>query len=163
MTTAIGVFDKEEGVLEAIKRFQAARTNRHNLRIVLKNKESAPLLVSDSSIPIEEVYEIREAQDVNQAGTITPLSAAPFAAGSGYTAGSTGLNGGPTGIAAGAVKLDNEPDTKDVLHDIGIEDKFIEPCKEAIDQGYYLLVADTDNEAAAGALLLQSGAYKVLY
>ncbi|WP_054026126.1 hypothetical protein [Bacillus sp. FJAT-28004] len=162
MTVAIGIFEKEEGVLEAIKRFQATRTNEHNLRIVVKNKESAPLLAAETNTPIEEVYEIREAQELNNARVVTPIGVAPFAAG-GYTPGSTGVNGNPAGIVAGAAELDQGLSNKDVLHDIGIPDKHTKECGEAIEQGRYLLVADTDSETAAEALLLQSGAYKVIY
>ena len=80
MTVTIGIFEKEESVLEAIKRFQAARTDKQSLRIVVKNKESAPLLAGQTDIPVDEVYDIREAQERGGDRVVSPIGAAPLVA-----------------------------------------------------------------------------------
>lgn len=161
-TVTIGIFDKEEGVLEAIKRFQETRTNEHKLRIVVKNKESAALLAAETDTPIEEVSEIREAQELSGTGTVAPIGlAAPYATG-GYVSGSTGVIGSPAGIISGAADLDHGTRTKDVLHDIGIPSKHAKECGEAIEQGRYLLVADTDSPKDDEALFFQTGAFNVV-
>jgi hypothetical protein len=162
MKVTIGIFNKEEGVLDAIKRFQANDWNEYNLRIVVKNKESAPILTSQSDVPVEEVYEIREAQEPLIERSVPPVGAVPLAAG-GYTAGSIGASGSP----AGFVPIVNDPEeyqsTNDVLHDIGIPADHAKACGDAVEIGRYLLVIETESEAEAETLLRQAGATNVVY
>ncbi|WP_169087568.1 hypothetical protein [Paenibacillus sp. PL91] len=161
MTVTIGIFKKEEGVLEATKMFQTARTNDYNLRIVLKNKESAPILASQSDVPVEEVYEILEARGP-LTDRVAPLGAVPLAAG-GYTAGSVGASGSPAGFVPVVSDLDDHPGTNDVLHDIGIPEKHANECGDALEVGRYLLILETDSEEEAESLLRLAGATNVVY
>ncbi|CAM4516560.1 hypothetical protein FHS16_003288 [Paenibacillus endophyticus] len=162
MTVTIGIFEKEENVLEAIRMLQAARTGKQNLQIIVKNKEAAPLLAGQTDIPVDEVYDIREAQERNGERVVAPLGAAPLAAG-GYVAGGTGVVGGsPAGFVTGALDADNDTRTEDVLQGIGIPDKHAKTAGDAIEQGRYLLSADTDYEEETKALLIQAGAADVI-
>ncbi|WP_138754991.1 general stress protein [Paenibacillus sinopodophylli] len=157
MTVTIGIFEKEEHVLEAIKLFQAAREDKQSLQIIVKNKEAAPQLSSQTSIPVDEVYDIREAGEPNGERIIAPLAAG------GYVAGSAGVVGGsPAGIVTGAFDLDNDTRTKNVLQSIGVPDKHADTAENAIEQGQYLLSTDTEFEEKAKALLIQAGAIDII-
>ncbi|OBZ11280.1 MULTISPECIES: hypothetical protein [Bacillales] len=161
MTVTIGIFKKEESVLDAIKRFQANAWNDYNLRIVVKNKESAPILASQSDVPVEEVYEIREAQEPLIERAVPPVGAVPLAAG-GYTAGSIGASGSPTGFVPIVNDPDQYPSTHDVLHDIGIPAEHAKECGDAVELGRYLLIIETESAAEAETLLRQAGAANVV-
>jgi hypothetical protein len=165
MTVTIGIFKKEEGIMEAIKMFQTAQsqTNDYNLRIVVKNKESAPILAAQSDVPVEEVYEILEAREPLTDRVVPPIGAVPLAAG-GYTAGSVGASGGsPAGFVPVINDLDDRPGTNDVLHDIGIPEKHAKECGDAVELGRYLFILETDSVEEAESLLRLAGATNVVY
>ncbi|MDQ8734931.1 hypothetical protein [Paenibacillus sp. LHD-38] len=163
MTVTIGIFEKEESVLEAIKMFQAAGTDKQSLQIVVKNKEAAPLLAGQTDIPVDEVYDIREAQERGGDRIVSPIGAAPLVS-DGYVAGGAGVVGGnPTGIVTGTGDLDHNTRTKNVLLDIGIQGKHAETAVDSIEQGRFLLAADTDDKEETKRLLIQAGAFDVIY
>jgi hypothetical protein len=163
MTVTIGIFEKEESVLEAIKRFQAVRTDKQNLQIVVKNKEAAPLLSGQTDIPVDEIYDIREAQERGGDRFVSPIGAAPLVSG-GYVAGGSGVVGAsPTGFVAGTADLENDTRNENVLQDIGIQGRHAKTSGDAIEKGYFLLAADTDDEEVSKRLLIQSGALDVIY
>lgn len=163
MTVTIGIFEKEESVLEAVRMFQAARTDKQSLQIVVKNKEAAPLLAGQTDIPVDEVYDIREAQERGGDRIVSAIGAAPLVS-DGYVAGGAGVVGGNgAGIVVGTGDLDHNTRTKNVLEDIGIQGKHAEMAGDSIEQGRFLLAADTDDEEEAKRLLIQAGAFDVIY
>ncbi|OMF19294.1 hypothetical protein BK133_29885 [Paenibacillus sp. FSL H8-0548] len=164
MKVTIGIFKREEGVLDAAQAFQATNTGTGSLRIIVKNKESAPLLASQSSTPVEEVYEIREAQERGNGNNVPIIGAAPISTAA-YSAGGLGIGTNSGGVVVNAYDpvLDQHQRTQDVLHAIGIPGRFVEECGDAIEQGHFLLVTQDESGAAAEELLLRSGAFNVIH
>ncbi|WP_139991192.1 hypothetical protein [Paenibacillus paridis] len=162
MKVTIGIFEKEEGVLEAIQAFQSTTTGNHNLRIFVKNNEAAPILAAQSDVPVEEVYEIRDAQGQRGERIVPAIGAAPIATG-GYVAGGLGVGASP-GVVIGSTDpdVDERARTQDVLHDIGIPGRLVEVCGDAIEQGKILLLTETETEAEADVLLRRAGASNII-
>ncbi|NIK78974.1 hypothetical protein FHS15_004120 [Paenibacillus castaneae] len=159
MTVTIGIFQNEEKVLEAIKLFQAVHAH-NSLRIVVKNQESAPILTAQTDIPVEEMYEILDAQ-----GRGGVIGVAPIGAG-GYSAtGATGAGPAPGGIIVGGLKRDDERATKGVMRDIGIPGDYAKECGEAVEAGRYLLITESEEntEVEAEALFIQAGASDIFH
>ncbi|WP_424766894.1 hypothetical protein [Paenibacillus sp. sgz302251] len=162
MTVTIGIFEKEEGVLEAIKRFQASETDNKGLRIVLNNKDAAPMLAAQTDIPVEEVYGILDAQESNDLSGRPPLEAAPLAAG-GYSTINNGVRGEPVGIVANVFSRNDGQRIKDVLREIGIPKNCAKECGEAVEEGRFLLIMEADPESEADSVLRQAGAVDVIH
>lgn len=164
MKVTIGIFKREEGVLDAAQAFQATNTGADSVRIIVKNKEAAPLLSSQSNTPVEEVYEIRQAQERGNESNVPVFGAAPITTGA-YSAGGLGIGTNSGGVVVNAKDpvLDERQRTQDVLHAIGIPGRFVEECGDAIEQGHFLLVSQDESGAVAEELLLRSGAFNVIH
>lgn len=164
MKVTIGFFKREEGVLDAAQAFQATSTSTGSLRIIVKSKEAAPLLSSQSNTPVEEVYEIRQTQERGNENNVPAFAAAPISTGA-YSAGGLGVGTNPGGVIVNA--NDPVPDdrqrTQDVLHAIGIPGRFVEECGDAIERGYFLVVNQDGSGAEAEKLLLRSGAFNIIH
>lgn len=161
MTMTIGIFHTEEKALEAIKLLRTVNGDDSGLRFVVKNQESAPILASQSDIPVEEVYEIRKAQERSGISGVAPIGVAtPFASTGISETGVAGVGNGAGGIVVGGLQLEDESDHKKVMLNIGIPDSFAKECGEAVEAGRFLLITESDaeNEATAEALLIQAGA-----
>ncbi|MFB9277697.1 hypothetical protein [Cohnella cellulosilytica] len=153
MTAIVGIFRQEDQVMEGIRQLREAGAESADIRVVVGNRESAPLLGSSSDVNLEELREIqatrrREHGDEWVAG-VAPLSAYPAA---NMAAGNTG-----PGVIV-AADDDGSNDTGAVLAAIGIPDRFCERCADAIDNGHYLLVVDDGREIGAQRILNRAGA-----
>ncbi len=155
MAVSIGIFEKEEEVLEAIRLLREAGADRDEIRVVVNNREGAPLLASDGNVNMEELYRIQSARKYEEDLDI-PIGAAPIA--TGYPVGNTSVNSGPAGVILAGFGSDDGPNSKGVLQDIGIPSQSAELCGKAIENGRFVLVADTDSEISSQSLLKHAGA-----
>lgn len=162
MAVTIGVFENEDDVLEAVRLLREAGLDRDDLRIVVNNSEGAPILSSQSDIPIDEVQAIQTTRDGARLGTdVLPVGGVPLAAG--FTTGSAGLNVAPSGgVLIGALNEDGYG-TVEVLRDIGIPGDAADRCSTEVESGRYLLVAETEADGSAESMLRHAGAAKVVH
>jgi hypothetical protein len=158
LTVTIGIFDKEEEVLEGIRLIQKAGVDKDKIRVVVGNLEGAPLLSSSRDVHIEELYEIQETRWHDEDAPTIPLITPNFA---GFTAGSTMSGGVPVIVPMSGFGLDDGPRSVEILQDIGIPDQAAEKCGKAIESGCFLLVTDADANINARTLLNHAGAADV--
>jgi hypothetical protein len=159
MAVAIGIFDKEEEVLEAIRLLREAGVDKEEIRLVVGNREGAPILASSGDVQIEELYEIQEARAHNGDDQVLPPGVTPIA--TGYTLGSTANGFAPAGVLMVRSGWDDGPGSEEILRDIGIPNQETERCGKAVESGRFLLVADAESEINARTLLSHAGAAEV--
>jgi hypothetical protein len=156
MAISIGIFEKEEDVLEAIRLLREAGVDQDEIRVVVNNREGAPMLASDGNVNIEELYRIESARSYDDDGSF-PLGVVPIAAG--YPVGSTSVSSsGPSGVILAGLGSDDVPDSERILRAIGIPSQSAEQCGHAIENGKYVLVSDADSDINSQSLLKHAGA-----
>ncbi|MBN2980316.1 MULTISPECIES: hypothetical protein [Cohnella] len=167
MATTIGIFDREQQVMDAVERFRAAGRDEAQVRVIVKNAENSPLLSGGLTVPMEEAVGIRgeeERRDGVGAGYAEEDAGVPTAAFVGTLQG-----GGSSGNAAAFPVLGflnwnrDEPGFDATLERMGIPADWADRCAEAIDEGKMLLVADGGSVERNDALFRQAGAADVLY
>jgi hypothetical protein len=161
MAVTIGIFDKEEKVLEAIRMLREAGADKDEIRVVVGNREGSPLLAASQDVHIEELYEIQEIRGDDGEHQTFPLGVAPVA--TGYPVGNTTNGAAPTGVLMARFEWEDGPKSEHVLQDIGIPEQLAKECAKAVESGRYLLVADADSEINAQTLLGHAGAADVLH
>jgi hypothetical protein len=161
MTVTIGFFDNEEGALDAAKKLKEGSTKANGVRLLVQNADSAPILTAQTDIPVEEVYAIRDERGYGGID-IVPLGAAAFTPTGGYNGANGATGNGTPGVVVGGLGSEEGPGTKEVLQDIGIPDHHADSCKDAINNGQYLLVADGDLGIETEDWLRQAGAWQTL-
>lgn len=160
MAVTVGIYEKEDKALEAIRLLREAGAEEDDIRVVVGNREGAPMLASNGNIPIEELYEIQQVRSHDEDDTL-PLGVASI--GTGYPAGSTTMNPGPVaGVILAGVDSENRLNSEAVLRDIGIPSDAAEQCGKAIESGQFVLVVDVDSEINVQTLLRHAGASEVL-
>lgn len=164
MTVNIGVFEKQEEVVEAIRLLREAGVDHDDIRVIVKNAENAPLIASNTDVPVEDLTGIQEAREHQPGpdGTF-PIGAAAVPASTGIGTGNPeGLGGG---FAVGAFHLldDDRDHTERVLRDVGIPKHAADRCEEEVGAGRYLLLAETEEDTNASSLLRHAGASDVLH
>ncbi|BBI35305.1 general stress protein [Cohnella abietis] len=162
MTVTIGIFDKEDEVLQAVRLLREAGVEQEEIRVVVNNREGAPLLAADGEVAIEELYEIQAIRSHDENGDVLPFGTAPMATG-GFPVGSMSMNSnsGTAGVVFYGSNSDEEASSSGVLHAIGIPENAAKQCGQAVESGQYLLVAKTDPELDAQDCLRQAGASDV--
>lgn len=155
MTENIAIFDNEQGVLDAIRMLREAGAEQDDIRVILNNREEAPLLASEQHIRIEELYELQSARDDDEEGTwvVTP----GFLPGGTTTAGT----GRVDAALIGGIDPD-PPGNAELLREIGIPGKSAGKCAKAIENGRYVVVTDTEVGINAEAVLSRAGAADVI-
>ncbi|WP_372631638.1 hypothetical protein [Cohnella sp.] len=154
MTVNVGIFGQEDRVLEGIRMLREAGAESADVRVVVGNRENAPLLASSPDVNLEELYEIqatrRRDYDEEWVAGVAPLSA--------YPAGNLTVGNAAPGVVVAASDVGGNDGTEDVLAAIGIPERYCGSCAEAIDSGGYLLVVDGSREIGARRILNQAGA-----
>lgn len=180
MGYTIGIFDKEQHVLDAVELLCASGAHKEDVRVIVKNEENVPLLSASDAVHVEGIAGIRAAREHyagdgertawDGEGEIPPagLFAVPQLSGTG------GFVGGvvPPGVAApGAVVpagglLDwdgDRPHTDDMLADLGLPDGDASRLAEAVEEGRYLVVVGERPDDQAEGLLSRAGALEVVH
>lgn len=179
MGITIGIFEKEQHVLDAVELLRANGAHNDAVRVIVKNEENVPLLSASDAIQLEGIAGIRAARERfsgdrdgdawDGEGTIPAagLLATPQLSGTG------GYVGGvvPPGVVApgivtpagGLLDWDGDgPDTDSVLSDLGLPDGDADRLAEQVNEGRYLVVVGERPDDQASALLSQAGAVEVV-
>jgi hypothetical protein len=150
MTITMGIFEREEAVLEGVRLLREAGLKQSEIRIIVGNLEGAPLIASNADVPIEELNAIQETRRATEEGSL-PLGAVPLS--TAYPAGNAVTGAGPGGGVVFTGILDEDgPSRAEVLSDIGIPSSAIKSCGIAIESGHYILVADANSPNMEAAL-----------
>ncbi|MBB6672544.1 hypothetical protein [Cohnella nanjingensis] len=171
MGMTIGIFSQEQQVLDAIEALRNAGSHKQDLRVIVKNEADAPLLSSNSVVPLEGVAGVREAQergareDIRRWSgdeSVVPVAGVLAAPQMNGVAGYTGS--GPVMPVAGLVDWDNEGDvdTDRVLGQMGLPDRIADRAAEELNGGKYLLVAEERKDGQTAKILRQAGALDVV-
>jgi hypothetical protein len=161
VAVTIGIYEKEENVLEGIRLLREAGVDRGEIRIVVSNREGAPLLTSNTDVPVDELYEIQKARVEEEKEEVPLLSSVPYM--TGIPSGITSTSAGPVGvILPPRSNSDEGPSSEEVLSDLGIPSKVADQCSRAVESGKYLLIADSDTQTNVQSLLRHAGASDVI-
>lgn len=163
MSVHIGIFNKEEEVVEAIRMLREAGVDHDGIRVIVKNAENAPLIASRTDIAVEDLTDIEDARD-RDTGVTDGLPIGVV----GVTAGNLGSGapfaGYPGGFVIGAFDWDEDNgDRERVLRDVGVPDHAAERCEDEVGAGRYLVLADSDEDTNAPTILRHAGASDVLH
>ncbi|MCD9025978.1 general stress protein [Cohnella silvisoli] len=161
MAVTVGIFNKEEEVLEAIRLLREAGVDKDEIRVVVGNREGAPILASNGDVHIEELYEIQETRELDGEDRIFPIGVAPSV--TGYPVGNTLMGIGTASVIVAGYDSEDGLSSEEVLKDIGIPGEAAKKCGEAVESGSYLLVADADSEINASSLLKHAGASDIVH
>ena|GEM_PF-1297123 len=179
MGVTIGIFEKEQHVLDAVELLRANGAHSDAVRVIVKNEENVPLLSASDAIQLEGIAEIRAARERfsgdGDGGTWDGEGAIPAAGlfATPQLSGTGGYVGGvvPPGVVApgivtpagGLLDWDGDgPDTDSVLSDLGLPDGDADRLAEQVNEGRYLVVVDERPDDQASALLSQAGAVEVV-
>ncbi|MFC5406935.1 hypothetical protein [Cohnella soli] len=139
MAVIVGIYDNEEQVLEAIHSLREAGAAEDDLRVVVNNREGAPLLSANGHVRMEELYRIQEVRDDDDVNT-------PFAAsvplGVGYPVGLSAIGAGPTGAVLPSMLLSDGSGSAEVLVEIGVPEDEAALCARAVQSGQYVLLRE---------------------
>lgn len=154
----IGIFDREAGVLDAIRHLREAGAEPDDMRVIVNNREGAPLLSSNGDVRIEELYELQITR--SEEADKSTYYAAPQTAALPLGVSATGV--GPVGVVLAGGFEGEVPGSAELLREMGIAAAAASSCAEAIEKGAYVLVANTEAGINAGGLLSRSGANRVI-
>lgn len=160
MSVSIGIFEQEDKVLEAIRLLRNAGVETNEIRVIVSNREGAPLLASTGEVNLEELYEIEEARD-DEEDVGLPLAAAPLAGGFPVGMG-TSFGANPAGVIITGYDSAAGSGTEKTLREIGIPDHAAESCRRAVESGSYVLMADASSELNLSTLLSDAGAHETM-
>ncbi|MBB6731975.1 hypothetical protein [Cohnella zeiphila] len=163
MTRTIGIFEQEDQVLEAIDRLRASGLEEGQLRVIVKNDEDAPLLSAKAEVPMEEVAGLRETAERSERDGALNDEAVILPAAAWYgTSQSSGTTGGTAPIAAfGLAYADPGEDSERLVEEMGVPSHFADECSEALGQGKYLLMAESEHGGEESPMR-DAGAKRVL-
>ena len=77
MTVIIGIYDKEEAVLDGVRALMEAGADRGELRVVVNNTASAPLITSREDIQLDVLYAIQFTRRGNDDAGFPAFGATP--------------------------------------------------------------------------------------
>ncbi|TVX95495.1 general stress protein [Cohnella terricola] len=155
----VGIFDQESEVLEAMRSLREAGAAQEEIRVVVGNREGARILASSPQVNLEELYEIQETRQREEDNNFF-VGSAPVAFA--FSPGNTTMgNGMPGAIVAGNVFFGDGAGSEKLLKDIGIPAGCTDLCAKAVENGQYLLVADTVSEIDVQSMLAKAGAIHV--
>lgn len=159
---AIGIFENEQKVLEAVDRLRALGWDRQSLRVIVRNEDNVPLLVGRPDVPLEGVAGILEAREHGDGAD--GRGQLPFVAIHGTGSGQwTALPFLVYSDENAALPGRNEAEgTAEVLMEMGLPAPSVRECREALLQGKCVLVAEAASPEAAGRALREAGAERVL-
>jgi hypothetical protein len=161
MAITIGIYDKEEKLLDGIRALMEAGAERVELRVVVNNTEGAPLIASRDDIQLEELYAIQDRRKGNDDEGFPAFGVIPV--GVGYSLGNSTIGAGPALVMSGALDSgSDEPSSEVVLADLGIPSDAVDGCAKAVESGKYLLVADSESNKQYASILRNSGADEVI-
>jgi len=153
MAVTIGIFEKEENVLEAIRLLRQAGVEQDEIRVIVNNREGAPILAASGDVNLEELYEIQETRRHEEDGGPI-LGVAPVAAG--FPIGNSSMGTGPAGFVVAGIDSEEDSGREEILRDIGIPSSSAAQCRQAAEKGHFVLAADS--KISVQALLSQAGA-----
>lgn len=159
MTVNIGIFDKEESVLNAVRLMREAGAEEEDIRVIVNNREGAPQLASREDIRMEELYEIQESRNRDADGNRSEMLIPGVI---GYPAGMSTIGPVPAAIVISGNSVFEGPDSAEILGEMGIPGHAAKRCAEAIESGRYVLVADTDPDISSESLLDHAGAAEIV-
>lgn len=169
MAWTMGIFEREQQVLDAARRLREAGLGDASLRVIVKNEESAPLLSSQDEVPVEGVAGVRETRERQEREGNEwdgdGEAVVPAVAYLGTLQGS-GTAGNTAPVAAYALTRDGDDDLEaaNVLRGMGIPDSAADACADALRGGKFVLTAEEDGEAVpAEELMRETGAIDVLH
>ncbi|PZD94676.1 hypothetical protein DNH61_17135 [Paenibacillus sambharensis] len=173
MTKTIGIFAKQEQVIGALEDLERAGFKPEEIKVLAKDHEGSRLVESETDVHVDELNDLTDARGGrgDSIGGIIPAGAAPAAAaggGGGYTGGTgyASYNGVayPAGVLAFGSFAGDDGGMKSALKDLGLNGKEAEVCRDAIRDGGFAVVAETDNSYGgdAEALLRNHGAQEIL-
>ncbi|MFC4304261.1 hypothetical protein [Cohnella boryungensis] len=152
MSVTVGIFEQEDRVLEAIGLLRDAGALQEEIRVVVSSREGAPLLASRPEVNLEELYEIQETRQGRDRGAAPAALAYPFGT-------STMIGGGMVGaVFEGSGE---GADAERVLEEIGIPGRLSDLCANAVENGRYVVVADTASEIEARPAMENAGAVEI--
>ncbi|MEK0317125.1 hypothetical protein [Cohnella sp. 56] len=179
MGITIGIFDKEQQVLDAVELLRASGAHKDDVRVIVKNEENVPLLSASDAIQVEGIAGIRAARehfsgrrdgdawdgdgDVPVAGVF----AVPQLSGTGgFAGGVTNPGVAAPGLAVpggGLLGLNGDgPHTDSLLADLGLSGGDTDRLAEAVNDGRYLVVVGERPDDQAGDLLSRAGALEIV-
>lgn len=160
---AIGIFENERKVLEAVEKLQSLGWDKRALRVIVRNGDNVPLLIGRLDTPLEEVAGILEARGQDSDGWGSLPFAAIHGTGSGqWTAMPFFAYNGANLVSVVFPGRNEADDTAEVLADMGVPAPAVRACREALVQGKCVLVAEAESPEAAGRALREAGAERVL-
>ncbi|GIO11280.1 hypothetical protein J19TS2_08350 [Cohnella xylanilytica] len=169
MAWTMGIFEREQQVLDAARRLREAGLGDSRLRVIVKNEESAPLLSSQDAVPVEGIAGVRETRERQEReghewdgdGEAVVPAVAYLGTLQGF-----GTAGNTAPVAAYALSNvgDDDLEAANVLRGMGVPDSAADACADALRGGKFVLTAEEDGEAAqAGELMRATGAVDVLH
>ncbi|CAM4455822.1 general stress protein [Paenibacillus tarimensis] len=154
MAKTIGIFARQEQVIEAIQGLERAGYKPEEIKVLAKDHDGSRLVESETDVHVDELNDLTDARGGRNDGIggILPAGAAPAAAaggGGGYTGGTgyASYNGAayPAGVLAFGSFANDDGGMKSALEDLGLDSKEAKVCRDAIRDGKFAVVAETDN------------------
>ncbi|THF72845.1 hypothetical protein [Cohnella fermenti] len=158
MTWTIGIFEREQDVLDAAQALQERGGVERPPFAVVNNTENAPLLSARSDLRLEGL-EGRGA--IGEEGRPEGDEVIPAAFFLGSVQGS-GMNGQAGAIAAYSWDGHDWPGTAEYLERLGITADASRQCAPQVEEGKLLLLAETESLEETAALLRSCGASDVV-
>jgi hypothetical protein len=159
MSATVGIFEREDDVKDAVRLLREAGMEHTDLRVVLKNAESALLLERESEVPVEELEGLEAAYSADP-GWFPFIPVASGTVGNSFSGGGVGPGVYLPGMSL--LGLEDKEGSEDALKAIGVSDQAAERCSTAVGEGKILLIAFSDTDSFSEALLRQAGASEVL-
>lgn len=150
----IAIFDHEAGVLDAIRLLREAGAEPDDIRVIVNNREGAPILSSEGDVRIEELYELQITRS-EEADKSTYYPAPQTAA---LPLGVSATGPGPVGVVLAGGFEGDVPRSAELLREMGIPKAAASRCAKAIENGEYVVVTDTEAGINAEGLLRRAGA-----
>ncbi|MBB6637876.1 general stress protein [Cohnella thailandensis] len=163
MTWTIGIFDREQQVLDAVNELQARGNNSRSLLAVVNNEENAPLLSSQDELRLEGIEGLKEASERwdGDDGLLDEGAAMPAAMYLGSVQGA-GMNGQAGAFAAYSLADSDGLSTTRCLERLGLDESTARNCAPSVEEGKLLLLAETDSLEETARVMRSCGASDVL-
>lgn len=162
MTWTIGIFEREQQVLDAARELRALAGESRSLIAVVDNEENVPLLSSQDEIPLEGVAGLQAAADESN-GAFWPdedreIPAVAYL----NSVQGAGVNGQAAAFAAYALSESDEVSTTEGLVRLGLSSSAARTCAPSVEEGKLLLLADVASLEEAARLMRSFGASDVV-
>ncbi|MFC4779584.1 hypothetical protein ACFO9Q_22620 [Paenibacillus sp. GCM10023252] len=157
MTRKIGIFSTEQQVIDTVTELQREGFAKSELRVFAKDYEHSRRIETETHVHADEVLELiktRNERDHSGGPDIllaAGTTSAPYIGGSAgvYGGGGAGYNVAP-GIVAGnlAGAMEEVDSYSQALRTLGLSNSEASTCGEAIHDGRYVVVVETDSSAS---------------